>query len=343
MIAIAPRLKLHMRGIRPAARLRHGERRDDFSAADGWKKLSLLTIVAVARHDRADQGGQQQNVGGIEVAARNFFVRNSQRNVIEPGAPVTRVGHRCQHPQLSELSHQRGRQVFVTIARLIERKQFAPGEIAQSRLQKLLFRRESKVHKVPSHSEPLAGSVETGGVWGADSARSCCKPAPPAAGFGTTIVPGVSDPTAPASRSPRLLSIWRDRRRSCRAISGLLARCRPGSRRCRVAAGESARDGRTASIRPIPPRIRPSPRRSSVAPLACRTTPSTQKITTPRIDLPACIRSNASLMRSRGIVCVIRSSILILPSMYQSTIFGTSRRPRAPPNAVPFQVRPVTS
>ena len=33
----------------------------------------------------------------------------------------------------------------------------------------------------------------------------------------------------------------------------------------------------------------------------------------------------------------------ILPSMYQSTIFGTSVRPRAPPNAVPFHTRPVTS
>jgi hypothetical protein len=30
-------------------------------------------------------------------------------------------------------------------------------------------------------------------------------------------------------------------------------------------------------------------------------------------------------------------------SMYQSTIFGTSLRPLAPPNAVPFQTRPVTS
>ena len=35
--------------------------------------------------------------------------------------------------------------------------------------------------------------------------------------------------------------------------------------------------------------------------------------------------------------------MLILPSMYQSTIFGTSVRPRAPPNAVPFHTRPVTS
>ena len=33
----------------------------------------------------------------------------------------------------------------------------------------------------------------------------------------------------------------------------------------------------------------------------------------------------------------------IFPSMYQSTIFGTSVRPRAPPKAVPRQLRPVTS
>ena len=35
--------------------------------------------------------------------------------------------------------------------------------------------------------------------------------------------------------------------------------------------------------------------------------------------------------------------MLIRPSMYQSTIRGTSVRPRAPPNAVPFQTRPVTN
>jgi hypothetical protein len=29
--------------------------------------------------------------------------------------------------------------------------------------------------------------------------------------------------------------------------------------------------------------------------------------------------------------------------MYQSTIFGTSVRPRAPPNVAPFHTRPVTS
>ena len=35
--------------------------------------------------------------------------------------------------------------------------------------------------------------------------------------------------------------------------------------------------------------------------------------------------------------------MLSLPSMYQSTIFGTSVRPRAPPKAEPFHSRPVTS
>src|SRR6185503_16198253 len=68
-----------------------------------------------------------------------------------------------------------------------------------------------------------------------------------------------------------------------------------------------------------------------------------QNVTTLRIDSTLCIRSNASLILLSGITCVIRSSMLILPSMYQSTIFGTSVRPRAPPKAVPFHTRPVTS
>src|SRR5215813_12677984 len=56
--------------------------------------------------------------------------------------------------------------------------------------------------------------------------------------------------------------------------------------------------------------------------------------------LPSCISSNPLLMSGSGMVCVIIGSISILPSMYQSTIFGTSVRPRAPPKAVPFQTRP---
>src|SRR5215212_6086182 len=48
-------------------------------------------------------------------------------------------------------------------------------------------------------------------------------------------------------------------------------------------------------------------------------------------------------MSDSGITWVIIGSIWIFPSMYQSTIFGTSVRPRAPPKADPFQTRPVTS
>src|ERR1043166_3163829 len=66
-----------------------------------------------------------------------------------------------------------------------------------------------------------------------------------------------------------------------------------------------------------------------------------QNTTTLRMLSPACIRSKPLLMSVSGMVWVIMGSIWILPSMYQSTILGTSVRPLAPPNAVPFQVRPL--
>src|SRR3989337_4312597 len=65
--------------------------------------------------------------------------------------------------------------------------------------------------------------------------------------------------------------------------------------------------------------------------------------TTARMLSPACIRSKPLLISSRLRTCVIIGSIAIVPSMYMSTIFGTSVRPLAPPNAVPFQTRPVTN
>src|SRR5690606_37779261 len=68
-----------------------------------------------------------------------------------------------------------------------------------------------------------------------------------------------------------------------------------------------------------------------------------QNSTTVRIDAPWCMRSNASLIRSSGRVCVMSGSISIFLLMYQSTMRGTSVRPRAPPNAEPFHTRPVTS
>ena len=55
------------------------------------------------------------------------------------------------------------------------------------------------------------------------------------------------------------------------------------------------------------------------------------------------MRSNPLLISSSVRRWVIIGSIWIIPSIYQSTIFGVSVRPRAPPKAVPRQLRPVTS
>ena len=68
-----------------------------------------------------------------------------------------------------------------------------------------------------------------------------------------------------------------------------------------------------------------------------------QNTTTERIDFPSCISSKPLLISSSLRTWVIMGSISILPFMYQSTIFGTSVRPRAPPNAVPRHDLPVTS
>ena len=68
-----------------------------------------------------------------------------------------------------------------------------------------------------------------------------------------------------------------------------------------------------------------------------------QNTTTLRMLSPACIRSKPLLISSSDRTWVIIGSISILPSMYQSTILGTSVRPFAPPKAVPFQTRPVTN
>src|SRR4051794_7812611 len=92
-------------------------------------------------------------------------------------------------------------------------------------------------------------------------------------------------------------------------------------------------DPDTAAVAPV----------RALQPQPIRPKPGHQNSTTARIDLPSCNRSKPSLMRSSGSLWVMRSSMLIFPSMYQSTIFGTSVRPLAPPKAVPRQTRPVTS
>ena len=98
-----------------------------------------------------------------------------------------------------------------------------------------------------------------------------------------------------------------------------------------------------ARDRPVNPvRWQPGAKTSRAASRAAAA-PAPQYTTTDRMLSPACIKSNPLLMSPRLSVWVIIGSISILPSMYHSTIRGTSVRPRAPPKAVPFQVRPVTS
>src|SRR5205823_3515040 len=58
---------------------------------------------------------------------------------------------------------------------------------------------------------------------------------------------------------------------------------------------------------------------------------------------PACMWSKARLTSSSPSVCVIISSTLMRPLMYQSAYCGNWVRPRVPPKAVPRQARPVTS
>ena len=102
-----------------------------------------------------------------------------------------------------------------------------------------------------------------------------------------------------------------------------------------------------AASRPSPappsPTANPASRTTASSPGAADPRPRINKRRRCGSNSPACIRSKPLLISSSGSLWVIRSSMLILPSMYQSTIFGTSVRPRAPPKAVPFQTRPVTS
>lgn len=62
-----------------------------------------------------------------------------------------------------------------------------------------------------------------------------------------------------------------------------------------------------------------------------------------RMLLPSCIKSNDSLIDSKGMRCVMNSSISNSLFKYRSTNFGTLSTLFQPPNAVPFHVRPVTS
>merc|ERR1719213_456208 len=67
------------------------------------------------------------------------------------------------------------------------------------------------------------------------------------------------------------------------------------------------------------------------------------KLRTHRRHSPLWSNSNASLICANFILCVMYSSIFTCPFMYASTSIGTCGFDFQPPNAVPFQVRPVTS
>ncbi len=64
----------------------------------------MLSFIAVASDDRADQRRDQQHVRGVEIAARQLLVRDSERYVVEARAAEARLDHRCEHAQLAELA-----------------------------------------------------------------------------------------------------------------------------------------------------------------------------------------------------------------------------------------------
>mgnify|MGYP000058500069 CR=1 FL=1 len=72
-----------------------------------------------------DKGGDQQRIRRVEVAARDFLMRDSHRDVIQVRAAKLLIRHRCEHAQFAELAHQRRRQVLVAVARLVRGHQFA--------------------------------------------------------------------------------------------------------------------------------------------------------------------------------------------------------------------------
>src|SRR5581483_1185271 len=147
VIAFAARLQLHMGRIGASAGLGYRESGDDFAAADGREKGGFLPLVAVSGDDGADQRGEQKHVGGIEIAARYLFVRNSQGYVVQARAAMLRIGHRGEHAQLTELSDKRRRQVFIAVARLIGRQELTARELAEGGLKELLFGRKRKIHR----------------------------------------------------------------------------------------------------------------------------------------------------------------------------------------------------
>src|SRR5262249_8722926 len=142
--------------VRAAPRLGYRQRAKHFPPTNLGQVRCLLSLVAVARNDCADQSGKEENVSRVEVATRDLLMRDSQRYVVESRAAVPSLDHGGKHAQLAELAYQRGGQIFIPIARLIGGKQFTSREIPQGRLQQLLLGRERKVHASPSEGNHAA-------------------------------------------------------------------------------------------------------------------------------------------------------------------------------------------
>src|ERR1700691_2633130 len=154
-----------MRRVGTAAGLGHGQRCDYFAAANRREKRSLLTRIAAARDYCADQRRDQQYVRCVEIASRDFLVRDSKRYVVQLRTAEVRIDHRREQTQLAEFSRQGRRQIIVRVARRVVRKQLAPREVTQRFLQQLLLGGEAKLHRKPQLDGVFAsGTVATGGV-----------------------------------------------------------------------------------------------------------------------------------------------------------------------------------
>src|ERR1035437_3746276 len=136
-----------MCGVGAAAGFGHSQRRNNSASANRRKKRGPLTRVAAAGDYWGDERRKQQHVRGVEIAARDFLVRDSKRHIIEAGTAELRIDHRREHTQLAEFPHQRRRQSFVRVARRVIRKQFAPRKVTQRFIQQLLLGGERKLHR----------------------------------------------------------------------------------------------------------------------------------------------------------------------------------------------------
>src|SRR5437879_13027700 len=97
--------------IRTAARFGDAERGDMLATAYGRQDCLLLAFAAVGRDDCTDQRTQQQDIGGIEVAAGYFLVCDTERNVIQFLTAVLLLSHRRGQPQPGEFTYDIAGQV----------------------------------------------------------------------------------------------------------------------------------------------------------------------------------------------------------------------------------------